>query len=46
VDFKESETLSLSLRGGLSFNITKFLLQGRYVAGLTEATRDATVKIQ
>ncbi len=45
VDFKESETFEFGVAGGLSFNVTKnFFLQGRYVAGLTEATRDATVK--
>ena len=45
VNFRESETFEFGLAGGLSLNITKsFFLQGRYVAGLTEATRDATVK--
>ncbi len=45
VNFRESETFEFGAVGGLTLNITKNLfLQGRYVAGLTEATRDATIK--
>lgn len=44
-DVENAETFEFGVAGGLSVNITKnFFLQGRYVAGLTEATRDATVK--
>lgn len=45
VDFRRSETFEFGAAAGLTFNITKNLfLQGRYVAGLTEATREATIK--
>ena len=45
VNFKEAETFEFGVAGGLGFNITKnFFLQGRYVLGLTEATKEAKVK--
>ncbi|MFT7164939.1 MAG: hypothetical protein ACI9CZ_001521 [Flavobacterium sp.] len=44
-DYKNAETFDFAAVGGLSFNITKsFFLQGRYVLGLTEASKDAQVK--
>ena len=45
VNFKESETFEFGAAAGLSLNITKnFFVQGRYVLGLTEASKDADVK--
>ena len=41
----EGETFDFGLAGGLGYNITDhFLLQARYVAGLTEANKNAEVK--
>lgn len=41
----EGETFDFGLAGGLGYNITNhFLLQARYVAGLTEANKNAEVK--
>jgi hypothetical protein len=41
----EGETFDFALAGGLGYNITEhFLIQARYVAGLTEASRAAEVK--
>ena len=44
-DIKNSETFEFGLAGGLGINITKNLfIQGRYVVGLTEASKDAQIK--
>lgn len=44
-DVNNAETFEFAAVGGLGFNITKnFFLQGRYVLGLTEASKDAQVK--
>lgn len=44
-DYNNAETFEFAAVGGLGFNITKhFFLQGRYVLGLTEASKDAEVK--
>lgn len=44
-DIKNAETFEFGVAGGLGFNITDhFFLQGRYVLGLTEASKDAEVK--
>ncbi|CAM4074412.1 MULTISPECIES: porin family protein [Flavobacterium] len=44
-DAKNAETFDFGLAGGLSFNITdNFFLQGRYVLGLTDASKEAQVK--
>jgi hypothetical protein len=44
-DYNNAETFEFAAVGGLSLNITKsFFLQGRYVLGLTEASKDAQVK--
>ena len=44
-DVKNAETFEFGVAGGLGFNITKhFFLQGRYVLGLTEASKEAEVK--
>ncbi|TDE45858.1 PorT family protein [Flavobacterium rhamnosiphilum] len=44
-NIKDPETFEFGLAGGLGLNITKnFFLQGRYVLGLTEASKDAEVK--
>lgn len=41
----EGETFEFGLAGGLSYKITKSIfVSGRYVAGLTEAKKDADVK--
>lgn len=41
----EGETFDFGLAGGLGYNITDhFLIQARYVAGLTEANKNAEVK--
>lgn len=41
----EGETFDFAVAGGLGYNITEhFLIQARYVAGLTEANRNAEVK--
>lgn len=41
----EGETFDFALAGGLGYNITEhFLIQARYVAGLTEATKNAEIK--
>ncbi len=40
----EGETFDFGIAGGLGYNITEhFLLQARYIAGLTEASRNADV---
>ncbi|MBQ0907704.1 PorT family protein [Flavobacterium sp. F-328] len=45
VDFKKSETFEFGAAAGLTVNLTKSIfLQGRYVAGLTEASRNAEIK--
>lgn len=45
VNFKNSESFEFGVAGGLTLNVTKnIFLQGRYVLGLTEASRDAEVK--
>ncbi|TDD75199.1 porin family protein [Flavobacterium caseinilyticum] len=45
VNFKDSESFEFGVAGGLTLNVTKnIFLQGRYVLGLTEASRDAEVK--
>ena len=42
---KNAETFEFGVAGGLSLNITEnFFLQGRYVLGLTEASKEAQVK--
>ena len=44
-DVKNAETFDFGVAGGLGLNITKnFFIQGRYVLGLTEASKDAEVK--
>lgn len=44
-DIKNSETFEFGLAGGLGINITKNLfIQGRYVVGLTEVSKDAQAK--
>lgn len=44
-DIKNAETFEFGLAGGLGIKITKnFFLQGRYVLGLSEASKDAQVK--
>jgi hypothetical protein len=44
-DVQNAETFEFGVAGGLGFNITKhFFLQGRYVLGLTEASKAAEVK--
>lgn len=44
-DVKNAETFEFGVAGGLSLNLTKrFFIQGRYVLGLTEASREAEVK--
>lgn len=41
----EGETFDFALAGGLGYNITEhFLIQARYIAGLTEANKNAEVK--
>lgn len=45
VNFKDSETFEFAGVGGLGINLTKNLfIQGRYVLGLTEASKEAQVK--
>lgn len=44
-DYNNAETFEFAAVGGLGINLTKhFFLQGRYVLGLTEASKDAEVK--
>ncbi len=44
-DVNNAESFEFGLAGGLGLNITKnFFIQGRYVLGLTEASKDAQVK--
>ena len=44
-DVQNAETFEFGVAGGLSLNVTKnFFLQGRYVLGLTEASKEAEVK--
>ncbi|MBP4141725.1 PorT family protein [Flavobacterium sp. P4023] len=44
-DAKNAETFEFGVAGGLSLNITEnFFLQGRYVLGLTDASKEAQVK--
>lgn len=44
-DVKNAETFEFGVAGGLSLSITKsFFIQGRYVLGLTEASKEAEVK--
>ncbi|UQD56279.1 porin family protein [Flavobacterium sp. K5-23] len=43
--YNNAETFEFAAVGGLGINITKnFFLQGRYVLGLTEASKEAEVK--
>lgn len=45
VDSNDSNTFDFGIAGGLSFKITNSIfVSGRYVAGLTEAKKDADVK--
>ena len=44
-DVENAETFEFGVAGGLTLNVTKSIfLQGRYVLGLTEASKDADVK--
>nr|WP_315167293.1 porin family protein [uncultured Flavobacterium sp.] len=44
-DYKNSKTFEFAAAGGLTLKITKSLfIQGRYVLGLTEASKDAQIK--
>lgn len=44
-DVKNAETFEFGVAGGLTLNVTKHIfLQGRYVLGLTEASKQAEVK--
>jgi hypothetical protein len=44
-DVKNAETFEFGAAAGLTLNVTKnIFLQGRYVLGLTEASKDAEVK--
>jgi hypothetical protein len=44
-DVKEANTFDFGIAGGLGLNITKSLfIQGRYVLGLTDASKDAQIK--
>lgn len=44
-DVNNAETFEFAAVGGLGINLTKnFFLQGRYVLGLTEASKEAEVK--
>ena len=44
-DVNNAETFEFGVAGGLSLNLTKrFFIQGRYVLGLTEASKEAEVK--
>ena len=44
-NFNDSETFEFGVAGGLTLNVTKHIfLQGRYVLGLTEASKEAEVK--
>ena len=45
VDANDTNSFDFGIAGGLSYKITKNLfVSGRYVAGLTEAKKDADVK--
>jgi hypothetical protein len=44
-DYKNSKTFEFAAAGGLTLKVTKSLfIQGRYVLGLTEASKDAQIK--
>jgi hypothetical protein len=44
-NFNDSESFEFGVAGGLTLNVTKHIfLQGRYVLGLTEASKEAEVK--
>jgi hypothetical protein len=44
-DVKNAETFEFGAAAGLTLNVTKnIFLQGRYVLGLTEASKEAEVK--
>lgn len=44
-DVKDANTFDFGVAGGLGLNITKnFFIQGRYVLGLTDASKDAQIK--
>jgi hypothetical protein len=44
-DVNNAETFDFGVAGGLSLSLTKrFFIQGRYVLGLTEASKEAQVK--
>ena len=45
IDTNDTKTFDIGLAGGLSFKITDgIFISGRYVAGLTEAKKEADVK--
>jgi opacity protein-like surface antigen len=45
VDANDTNSFEFGIAGGLSYKITKSIfVSGRYVAGLTEAKKDADVK--
>jgi hypothetical protein len=45
VNFNDSESFEFGVAGGLTLNVTKHIfLQGRYLLGLTEASKEAKVK--
>ena len=45
IDNPVPESFDFAITGGLGINITKHIfIQGRYVVGLTEASKDAEVK--
>lgn len=42
---KDAKTFDFGVAGGLGLNITKnIFIQGRYVLGLTDASKDAQIK--
>lgn len=44
-DVKNTETFEFGVAGGLTLNVTKSIfLQGRYILGLTDASKEAEVK--
>ena len=44
-DYKNSKTFEFAAAGGLTLKVTKSIfIQGRYVLGLTEASKDAQIK--
>jgi hypothetical protein len=45
LNVKDANTFDFGLAGGLGLNITKsFFIQGRYVLGLTDVSKDAQIK--